>query len=184
MHKNTINITLPDGTVKTFPRGITSLEIAQHISEGLAREVLAALVNGVVWDATRPISEDATVQLLTWQDEAGKKAFWHSSAHLLAEALEAFYPGIKLGIGPPIDQGFYYDIDFGEHAFDASHLPKVEAKMLDLARQKNPYQRIEISKAAAIKHFQAKGDPYKLALLEELADGEIALLVKGNFSIC
>lgn len=182
MHKDTINITLPDGSVKPLPIGIASLEIAQRISESLAREVLAALVNGAVWDATRPICEDATVQMLTWNDEAGKKAFWHSSAHLMAEALEALYPGIKLGIGPPIDNGFYYDVDFGKQIFDASHLARIEAKMLDLARQKNPYQRIEISKKAAIKHFQVKGNPYKLELLEELEDGQITFYQQGNFT--
>ena len=136
MHHETINITLPDGSIQHFPRGITGLEIAQHISEGLARQVLAVLVNGEVWDATRAISEDATARLLTWNDEAGKSVFWHSSAHLLAEALEALYPDIQLGIGPAIERGFYYDIDFGEQDFDATHLDQVEAKMLALAQQK------------------------------------------------
>jgi threonyl-tRNA synthetase len=181
MPQETIHITLPDGSVKTFARGITSLEVAQQISEGLARQVLVALVNGQVWDLSRPISEDTTVQLLTWEDESGKKAFWHSSAHLLAEALETLYPGVKLGIGPPIAQGFYYDIDFGDYAFDASHLPQVEAKMLELARLKNAYQRIPISKEAAIKHYQAKADPYKLELLQDLADGQITFYQQGNF---
>lgn len=182
MYKDIINITLPDGSVKPFPTGITSLEITQRISKGLAREVLVALVNGVLWDVTKPICEDAMVQMLTWNDEAGKKAFWHSSAHLMAEALEALYPGIKLGIGPPIDNGFYYDVDFGGQIFDASQLARVEATMLDLARQNNPYQRIEISKKAAIKHFQTKGDPYKLELLEELEDGQITFYQQGNFT--
>jgi threonyl-tRNA synthetase len=181
MPQETIHITLPDGSVKTFARGITSLEVAQQISEGLARQVLVALVNGQVWDLSRPISEGTTVQLLTWEDESGKKAFWHSSAHLLAEALETLYPGVKLGIGPPIAQGFYYDIDFGDYAFDASHLPQVEAKMLELARLKNAYQRIPISKEAAIKHYQAKADPYKLELLQDLADGQITFYQQGNF---
>ncbi len=181
MQQETIHISLPDGSVKPFPRGVTSLEIAQQISEGLARQVLVALVNGSVWDLTRPLTNDATLQLLTWEDEAGKKALWHSSAHLLAEALEAFYPGIKLGIGPPIAQGFYYDIDFGDYPFDATQLPEVEAKMLELARLKNNYQRIPISKEAAIKHFQVKGDPYKLELLQDLEDGQITFYRQGNF---
>lgn len=180
--KDTIKITLPDGATKLLPVGITSLEIAQQMSEGLARQVLVALINGAMWDVTRPIREDATVQLFTWDDEVGKKTFWHSSAHLMAEALEALYPGIKLGVGPPIEYGFYYDVDFGAYTFDASHLPGVEAKMLALAYQKNPYQRIVIRKKAAIKHFEAKGDPYKLELLQELQDGEITFYQQGNFT--
>mgnify|MGYP005843082829 CR=1 FL=1 len=182
MHQDTIHITLQDGTTKTFARGITSLAIAQQISAGLARQVLVALVNGSVWDVTRPIDKDASLQLLTWEDEAGKKALWHSSAHLMAEALESLYPGVQLGIGPPIANGFYYDIDFGSHAFDATHLPGLEAKMLELARQKNAYQRIPISKQAAIQHFQQKGDPYKLELLQELQDGQITFYQQGNFT--
>jgi len=125
MHHETVHIILPDGSVKHFPRGITSLEIAQHMSEDLARQVLAALINGEVWDVTRSIHEDATLQLLTWRDEAGKRVLWHSSAHLLAEALESLYPGIQLGIGPAIERGFYYDIDFGTQEFDATHLEKI-----------------------------------------------------------
>ena len=182
MHHETIRITLLDGSVKHFPRGITSLEIAQHMSEGLARQVLAALINGKIWDATRSIHEDATLQLLTWQDEAGKRVFWHSSAHLLAEALEALYPGIQLGIGPAIERGFYYDIDFGTQAFDATHLEKIETKMLALAQQKNPYRRIEISKKEALRHFQEKRDVYKLELLEALEDGQITFYQQGAFT--
>lgn len=182
MHHEKVRITLLDGSVKHFPRGITSLEIAQHMSEGLARQVLAALINGKVWDATRSIHEDATLQLLTWEDEAGKQAFWHSSAHLLAEALEALYPGIQLGIGPAIERGFYYDIDFGTQAFDATHLEKIETTMLALAQQKNPYRRIEISKKEALRHFQEKGDLYKLELLEALEDGQITFYQQGAFT--
>jgi threonyl-tRNA synthetase len=126
MHYETVNITFTDGSVKNFPKGITSLEIALHMSEGLARQVLAALINDEVWDATRSIHEDATLQLLTWKDEAGQRVFWHSSAHLLAEALEALYPGIQLGIGPAIERGFYYDVDFGAQDFDATHLERIE----------------------------------------------------------
>ncbi len=182
MNREIVHITLPDGAVKSFPKGITGLEIAQHISGSLARQVLAVLVNDEVWDATRAIHQDAAVQLFTWDDDAGKSVFWHSSAHLLAEALEALYPGVQLGIGPPIERGFYYDVDFGEQDFDAMHLEKVEAKMLALAQQKNPYQRIAISKEAAIQFFQKKESVYKLELLEELEDGQITLYQQGAFT--
>src|SRR5210317_1761687 len=127
-----INITLPDGSVKSMPNGSTSYDIALSISEGLARNVISAKVNGEVWDLSRKITEDATVQLLTWRDEEGKTTFWHSSAHLMAEALEILYPGTKFGIGPAIDQGFYYDVDFGDRQFDGTELEKVEKKMLEL----------------------------------------------------
>lgn len=182
MLQETINITLPNGSVRSFPRGITGLELAYAISEALARQVLAMLVNGRVWDATRAIHKDATVQLLTWSDEAGRSTFWHSSAHLLAEALEALYPGIQFGIGPPIERGFYYDVDFGRQDFDATHLEKIEAKMLALAQQKNPYQRIEISKREAFRHFQEKGDAYKLELLAGLEEGQITFYQQGAFT--
>ncbi|MEL6606754.1 MAG: threonine--tRNA ligase [Bacteroidota bacterium] len=182
MHQETIHITLPDGSVKSLPKGITGLELAQGISEGLARQVVAISVNGEVWDATQPLHQDATVQLLTWNDEGGKSTFWHSSAHLLAEALEALYPGIQLGIGPAIERGFYYDVDFGQYDFDASHLEKIEAKMLALAQQKNVYKRIEISKSEAVQHFQEKGDVYKLELLEGLEDGQITFYEQGAFT--
>ena len=182
MHQETIHITFPDGSVKSLPKGVTGLELAQGISEGLARQVVAMSVNGKIWDATRPLHQDATVQLLTWNDEGGKSTFWHSSAHLLAEALEALYPGIQLGIGPAIERGFYYDVDFGQYDFDASHLEKIEAKMLALAQQKNVYKRIEISKSNAIQHFQEKGDVYKLELLEGLEDGQITFYEQGAFT--
>ncbi len=132
-----IKITLPDGAVKEVEKGTSSLQIATGISEGLARNVLGAKVNGEVWDATRPINEDASLQLLTWRDDEGKNTFWHSSAHLMAEALEELYPGIKFGIGPPIETGFYYDVDFGDHTLEGNELEKREAKMVELARQKN-----------------------------------------------
>jgi threonyl-tRNA synthetase len=182
MHHERINITLIDGSVKHFPRGITGLEIAQHVSEKLASQVLAMLVNGEVRDATRAIHKDATVQLLTWNDETAQSVFWHSSAHLLAEALEALYPSIQLGIGPAIERGFYYDVDFGRQDFDATHLEKVETKMLALAQQKNPYRRVEVSKKEAIRHFQEKKDVYKLELLEELDDGQITFYQQGAFT--
>ncbi len=135
MSDQLINITLPDGAVKQFEKGTTGLQIALSISEGLARNVLATKVNGEVWDATRPINEDAEVQLLTWSDKEGKSTFWHSSAHLLAEALEALYPGVKFGIGPSIENGFYYDVDFGDKTVDGQELEKVEAKMIELAKK-------------------------------------------------
>ena len=177
-----ISITLPDGAVREYPSGITALEIAKSISEGLARNVLSAKVNGSVIDATRPITTDANLQLLTWNDAEGKNTFWHSSAHLLAEALEALYPGIKLGIGPPIDTGFYYDIDFGDHKFSSEDFEKLEAKMSELAKQANKYERSEVSKADAMAYFTEKNDPYKLELIDGLNDGEITFYKQGNFT--
>ena len=182
MKKQMINITLPDGTIKKYPKGTTAIEVAEGISSGLARNVLAAEINGEVWDATRMIHHDSNLKLLTWNDENGKMAMWHSSAHLMAEALEALYPGIKLAIGPPIENGFYYDIDFGEQHFSSDHFPKVENKMIELARQKNTFERIAISKKEAISYFQEKEDEYKLELLEGLDDGEITFYKQGEFT--
>ena len=182
MKKQMINITLPDGTIKKYPKGTTAIEVAEGISSGLARNVLAAEINGEVWDATRMIHHDSNLKLLTWNDENGKMAMWHSSAHLMAEALEALYPGIKLAIGPPIENGFYYDIDFGEQHFSSDHFPKVENKMIELARQKNTFERIRISKKEAISYFQEKEDEYKLELLEGLDDGEITFYKQGEFT--
>ena len=177
-----IRITLPDGSVREYPNGVTSLEIALSISEGLARNVLAAKVNGTVQDATRPITTDAAVTLLTWNDTEGKATFWHSSAHLLAEALEELYPGIQFGIGPPIEKGFYYDVDLNGQHFSQEDFKKVEDKMLELARQKQEFIRQPISKAEAIAYFEKKGDPYKLDLLERLEDGTISFYTQGNFT--
>ena len=177
-----IKITLPDGSIREYAAGITALDVAKDISEGLARNVLAAKVDGEVWDATRPITADAELHLLTWNDDDGKNTFWHSSAHLLAEALEALYPGIKLGIGPPIENGFYYDIDFGDYQFSANDFNKVEQKMLELAREDNTYKRIDISKDEAIAYFTEKEDPYKLDLLDRLKDGSITFYEQGNFT--
>ena len=182
MSAQKINITLPDGTVKEYYKGVSGHEIALSISEGLARNVLAAKVNGEVWDASRPIQEDSVVQLLTWNDDQGKSTFWHSSAHLMAEALEALYPGIKFGIGPPVETGFYYDVDFGDQAFNADDLAQVEQKMLELARQKNAFIREEVSKADALSYFEKKGDEYKLELLADLEDGSISFYKQGNFT--
>lgn len=177
-----INITLPDGSVRQYPKGTTAMQIAQSISEGLARNVLAAKINNEVWDATRPINSDASVKLLTWTDAEGKATMWHSSAHLMAEALEEFYPGIKFGAGPPIENGFYYDVDLGGRTISSDDFKKIEDKMLELARQNNPYIREEISKADAIKYFQEKGDEYKLDLLNDLEDGKITFYKQGNFT--
>ena len=176
-----INITLPDGSIKQFPSGTTGHDVAMSISEGLARNVLAAKVNGEVWDSTRPIENDATVQLLTWNDDEGKATFWHSSAHLLAEALEALYPGVKFGIGPPVANGFYYDVDLGEQTLSQDEFPKIEAKMLELARQKNSFERKPMSKADAVQYFTEKGDEYKLDLLKDLSDGTITFYQQGKF---
>lgn len=183
MSDSMIKITLPDGSVREMPVGSSGLDVAKGISEGLARNVLAAKVNGEVWDATRSITTDAEVTLLTWKDEDGKNTFWHSSAHLLAEALESLYPGIKLGIGPPSERGgFYYDIDFGEHRFTEDEFPKVEAKMKELAKQKNSYQRRDITKAEAVQYYTDKNDPYKLELLDRLEDGNITFYTQGEFT--
>src|SRR5688572_23726534 len=176
-----IKITLPDGSIREFESGSSSMDVARSISEGLARNVLAAKVNGEIWDANRPIDNDATVQLLTWNDPGGKFAFWHSSAHLMAEALESLYPGIKFGIGPAIESGFYYDVDLGDRALTPDELPKIEEKMLELARQKNEYQRKNVSKREAIEYFTSKGDEYKLELIQDLNDGDITFYQQGNF---
>ncbi|MEY4611858.1 MAG: Threonine--tRNA ligase [Bacteroidota bacterium] len=177
-----IKITFPDGQVREFEVGITANEIAMQISEGLARNVLAAKLNWEVVDSSTPILQDSALQLLTWNDAEGKKTFWHSSAHLLAEAIEALYPGTKFGIGPAIEQGFYYDIDLGEREFGSEQFKAIEDKMLELARLKQDYQRIEVSKSDAIAYFQEKGDEYKLELLEGLSDGSITFYTQGNFT--
>jgi len=178
-----IKITLPDGSIREYEKGASAMEIAKSISEGLARNVLAAEVNGAVWDASRPIQEDSRVNLLTWRDTKGKNTFWHSSAHLMAEALEAIYPNVKFGIGPALESGFYYDVDLGDgKQLSTNDLPKIEAKMLELARNKNEYVRKEIPKEEAIAFFQEKGDQYKLELLEELEDGTITFYTQGEFT--
>lgn len=177
-----INITLPDGTVKQVENGTTALDVAMGISEGLARNVLAAEVNGEVWDPQRAIEGDAKLNLLTWRDDEGKRTMWHSSAHLMAEALEAMYPGVKFWVGPPIENGFYYDVDFGDHTITDKDFPAIESKMMELAKQKNPFVRREMSKAEALAYFQEKGDEYKLDLLEGLEDGTITFYDQGNFT--
>ncbi len=176
-----IQITFPDGRVREYEQGITAMQIAESISQGLARNVLAAKVNGDVWDATRPIKTNATLQLLTWDDKEGKATFWHSSAHLMAEALEALFPGTKFGIGPAIESGFYYDIDTGDRTLSSDDFSQVEQKMLELAAQKSDYKRREVAKAEAIQYFEEKGDEYKIELLQELEDGSITFYEQGNF---
>lgn len=177
-----VDIKFPDGRVKQYNEGITAMDIAKEISNSLAAKVLAAKVNGQVWDASRPIHTDAQLALLTWDDVDGKSAFWHSSAHLLAEALEAIYPGTKFGIGPPIENGFYYDIDTGDKILSSEDFKKIEDKIMELAKQKNPYIREDVSKADAIKYFTEKNDEYKLELIDGLADGTITFYKQGNFT--
>jgi threonyl-tRNA synthetase len=177
-----IKITFPDGAVREYEKGTSALDIAKSISEGLARKVLAANINGQVWDATRPINEDATVKLLTWNDTEGKNTFWHSSAHLMAEAVESLFPGVKFWVGPPVENGFYYDMDLGDRKINEEDLEKLEKKMNELAKQNNSYTRKEISKADAVKYFSDKGDEYKLDLLQGLHDGEITFYSQGNFT--
>lgn len=177
-----MNITLPDGSVRQYESGVTALDIALSISEGLARNVLSAKVNGDVWDATRPITEDSKVQLLTWNDTEGKATMWHSSAHLMAEAIEQLYPGVKFGIGPDIESGFYYDIDTGDKTLTEADLIEIEKRMLDLAREKQTFNRVDVSKSDALAHFTEKGDEYKLELINDLEDGKITLYKSGTFT--
>ena len=177
-----IKVTLPDGTSKEVEKGTNSFQIAQSISEGLARKVLAAEINGDIWDLERPLNVDVSLKLLTFNDQGGKSTMWHSSAHLMAEAIEFYYPGVKLAIGPPIENGFYYDIDFENHQISEFDLVKIEKKIIELAREKNPFLRKEISKDDAIEFFKTKNDPYKLELLSELEDGTITFYTQGNFT--
>ena len=178
-----IKITFPDQKVKEFPKGTTGLEIAKSIHPGLAREVLSVTVNGELQDMMQPIESDSEIHFHKWEDEEGKHAFWHSSAHLMAEALEALYPGTKFGIGPAIDQGFYYDIDPGENVvISDTDLLTIEAKMKELAREKNRYIRKNVTKKEALAYFGGKGDEYKLELIDELEDGTISFYSQGNFT--
>ncbi|MCB2208742.1 MAG: threonine--tRNA ligase [Bacteroidetes bacterium] len=177
-----INITLPDNSIKQYESGVTPMEVARDISEGLARNVLAAKVNGEVKDATLPIKEDVKLSLLTWNDTDGKAALWHSSAHLMAEAIELLYPGVKFGIGPDIENGFYYDIDFGDYTISEKDFPKIEQKILELAREKQTFDRKEVSKPEALKYFGEKGDEYKIELINDLEDGEITFYNSGYFT--
>lgn len=177
-----IQITLPDGAIREYPSGSTGHDIAKSISEGLARNVLAIQVNGQVWDASRPITEDASIRLITWSDAEGKTTLWHSSAHLLAEVLEEMYPGTKFGIGPAIEKGFYYDVDFGDVSISSDDFERIEKRMLEKAKTKEVFQRSSVSKEEAIAYFEKKGDPYKLELIQGLKDGEITFYQQGNFT--
>lgn len=177
-----INITLPDGSVRKYEQPVKPIDIAKEISEGLARNVLSAKVNGEVCDADLEITDDAELQLLTWNDDEGKATMWHSSAHLMAEAIQHFYPDAKFAIGPPVENGFYYDIDFGDESVSDADFKKIEQKMLELAREKNEYVREEMPKAKAIAHYEKIGDPYKLELIDELKDGEITFYTQGSFT--
>ena len=177
-----VNIVLPDGSVRVYPSGVTGMAIAQSISEGLARNSLAIEVDGEMWDLSRPITKNASIRIFTWNDKGGKYAFWHSSAHLLAEALESLYPGVKFGIGPPIENGFYYDVDLGDVQFGEDDLAKVEARMIELARKNNTFSRRDVSKEEALAYFKKKGDPYKIELIENLADGSITFYQQGEFT--
>src|SRR5690606_8039249 len=169
-----IKITLPDGSIKEFESAVTPLEVAKSISEGLARNVISALVNGTQVENTTPITTDSTVQLLTWNDDLGKKAFWHSSAHLLAQAIMEFYPEAKLTIGPAIDQGFYYDVDFGDEVLSEKDFEKIEKKMLENAKKNSTFSLYPVSKAAALKEYA--DNPYKTELITNLNDGEITFV--------
>ncbi|MEJ6797483.1 MAG: threonine--tRNA ligase [Crocinitomicaceae bacterium] len=177
-----IKIILPDGTVREYPKGSSAMDVALSISEGLARNVLGAKVNNVVQDADMPIEIDSTLSLLTWNDDEGKSTMWHSSAHLMAEAIESLFPGVKLAIGPPVKKGFYYDVDFMDQSISENDLPKIEQKMKELAKQKLTFERKLVSKADAIKYFTEKQDPYKLELIDGLEDGEITFYTQGNFT--
>ncbi len=177
-----ISISFPDGAVREYDNGVTALDIAKSISEGLAKKVLAAKVNGEVWDATRPINTNATLNLLTWNDPEGQNTFWHSSAHLLAEAVESVFPGVKFWVGPALEKGFYYDMDLGDRKMNEEDLLLMEKKMNELAKQSNQYIRKEISKKDAIDYFAEKGDEYKLDLLSNLTDGEITFYSQGGFT--
>ncbi len=183
-HKVMMKITFPDGAVREYPEGSSALDIAKSISEGLARKVLAAGVNGEVWDLSRPIRQDSTLKLYTWDDKEGKSTFWHSSAHLMAEAVESLFPGVKFWVGPPIEnpKGFYYDMDLGDRKLTEEDLQKLEKKMNELAKQNNSFQRKEMPKAEAVRYFTDKGDEYKLDLLQNLNDGEITFYTQGAFT--
>jgi threonyl-tRNA synthetase len=177
-----ITITLPDGSTRAHERGVTGLQVAESISRGLAREALAVAVNGDTWDLMRPIPSDATVRILTWKDDEGKRAYWHSSAHLMAEAIESLFPGAKFGIGPPVEIGFYYDLDLGDHSLTADDLATIEQRMREYAQRDAPYRREEKDWDAAVAYFRTKGDQYKLELLDGLKDQQISFYHSGQFT--
>jgi threonyl-tRNA synthetase len=177
-----MKISFPDGAVREYQEGMSAMDIAKSIAEGLAKKVIAAKINGEVWDATRPIHQDANLQLLTWDDADAKSTFWHSTAHLMAEAVESLFPGVKFWVGPPVERGFYYDMDLGGRHISEEDLRKLEVKMAELAKQNNAYIRQPISKDQAVKYFEEKGDEYKLDLLSGLTDGEITFYSQGGFT--
>ena len=181
MPTDPITCTFPDGSQRPYGRGITGHRIASDLSAGLARQALAVRVNGEIWDLSRPITQDAAIEILTWKDPGGQMAFWHSTAHLMAEAIEALFPGAKFGIGPAIEQGFYYDVDLGERKLGKDDLERIEKRMRDLARRDVPYERRGVPKEEAIGYFREKGDEYKLELLEDLEDGTITFYQQGDF---
>lgn len=182
LNRSMINISFPDGAVRQYESGVSAMDIAKSISEGLARKVLVAGVNDEVWDLSRPITQDSSLKLFTWNDAEGKNTFWHSSAHLMAEAIEAKFPGVKFWVGPPLEHGFYYDIDLGDNKITEEDLAELEKKMNELAKQNNAYIRTEKAKADAIQYFTTKGDEYKLDLLQNLEDGNITFYTQGNFT--
>ncbi|MGE5313786.1 MAG: threonine--tRNA ligase [Acidobacteriota bacterium] len=179
---STITLTFPDGSTKSFEQGTTGMQVAESISRGLAKNALSVSVNGEVWDLQRPITTDAAIKILTWNDPEGKDTYWHSSAHLMAEAIEALFPGTKFGIGPAIENGFYYDIDMGDHSLTQADLQAIEAKMLELSKRDVPYERSEVKWEEAVDYFTKKGDPYKLELLEEFKGQQISMYHSGNFT--
>lgn len=177
-----VRISFPDGSTREYEAAVTGMAIAESISQRLAKEALSVTVDGVVWDLTRPIEQDATVKINTWEDEEGRHAYWHSSAHLMAEAIEDLFPGVRLGIGPSIENGFYYDIDFGDYKLTEDDLAKIEERMRYFAKQKEPIVRRDVSKVEALAEYKKKGDPYKLELIDGLADGTITFYTQGNFT--
>lgn len=177
-----ITITLPDGAQRLYPAPVTAMQVAKSISEGLAKKVLAAEVDGEVWDATRAIEKNVHLKLLTWDDKDGKSTFWHSSAHLMAEAVQETFPGAKFWVGPAVDNGFYYDVDLGGQSISEEDLRKLESRMAELAKQNNEYKRAPISKNEAVAYFTEKGDEYKLDLLQNLEDGNITFYTQGGFT--
>jgi len=182
MPEATITLIFPDGAQKKFPENVTGYEVAESISSGLARNALSVTIDDQTQDLDLPIKEDAEISINTWEDDEGKQTFWHSSAHLLAEAVQELYPDAKFGIGPPIENGFYYDIDFGDKTFGQDDIPKVEKKIIELAREKSEFNRKNVSKKEALEFYKERNNEYKLELIEELEDGTITFYKQGNFT--
>src|SRR6056297_3807426 len=182
MPKDSITLTFPDGAQKTFPKGTTGYEVAESISSGLARNALSITFNDTILDLDRPLAEDGEISINTWDDDDGKYTFWHSSAHLLAEAIQELYPEAKFGIGPPIESGFYYDIDFGDDQITQEDLEKIEKKFIEMARKKSEFERREVSKNEALSFYKERGNEYKVDLIEGLEDGTITFYEQGDFT--